>query len=135
MNLFNFFTPKSQTFYLLSSSTLRQALEKFDYYKFTVISLIDSDGKFVSTVSEGDILRYIKNVLHFDLETAESVKLSEIEKYRQYKPLNISSPIEEAFQLSLDQNFIPLIDDRGMYIGILKRKTIIEYLINQNKKN
>ena len=129
MILFDFFTPKNETFYLNSSSTIRQALEKFNYHKFTVISLVDENGKFVSTISEGDILRYINEVLHFDNSKFESVKLSDIEKYRPYQALNINTNIDDVYKLALDQNFIPLIDDRGMYIGILKRKTILEYLL------
>ena len=129
MNLFNFFTPKNETFYLQANSTVRQALEKFDAHKFSVVSLVDEDGKFVGTISQGDILRFIKNVYNFDIGKAESIKISEVEKYRPYKPINVESSIDEAIVLALDQNFVPIIDDRGIYIGILKRKTILEYLL------
>jgi len=129
MNLFNFFTPKDETFYLQSNSTVRQALEKFDAHKFSVVSLVDEDGKFVGTISQGDILRFIKNVFNFDISKAESIKITEIEKYRPYKAINVESSIDEAIVLALDQNFVPIIDDRGIYIGILKRKTILEYLL------
>ena len=132
MNLFNFFTPKDKTFYLLSNSTIRQALEKFDAHKFSVVSLLDDDGRFVGTVSEGDILRFIKNVYNFDISTAENIKISEIEKYRPYSAINVESSIDDAITLALDQNFVPVVDDRGIYIGILKRKTILEYLIAKN---
>ena len=129
MNLFNFFTPKDETFYLQSNSTVRQALEKFDAHKFSVVSLVDEDGKFVGTISQGDILRFIKNVFNFDISKAESIKITEVEKYRPYKAINVESSIDEAIVLALDQNFVPIIDDRGIYIGILKRKTILEYLL------
>lgn len=138
MNLFNFFTPKDETFYLQSNSTVRQALEKFDAHKFSVVSLVDEDGKFVGTISQGDILRFIKNVFNFDISKAESIKITEVEKYRPYKAINVESSIDEAIVLALDQNFVPIIDDRGIYIGILKRKTILEYLlvkkIDKNKE-
>ena len=138
MNLFNFFTPKDETFYLQSNSTVRQALEKFDAHKFSVVSLVDENGKFVGTISQGDILRFIKNVFNFDISKAESIKITEVEKYRPYKAINVESSIDEAIVLALDQNFVPIIDDRGIYIGILKRKTILEYLlvkkIDKNKE-
>lgn len=61
MNIFNFLTPKSETFYLSDQSTIRQALEKFDYHKFSIVPLLDEEGHYVTTLSEGDLLRFIKN--------------------------------------------------------------------------
>lgn len=134
MNIFNFLTPKSTTFFIDSNSTLRQALEKFDVHKFSVVPLIDENGMFVSTVSEGDILRYVKNDCHFDVKVAESVRITEIKKHRPYAALPISTPMEEIFKLSLEQNFVPIVDDRGAYIGIIKRKSIIEHLFSDKMK-
>ena len=132
MNIFKFLTPKNQTQYLQYDATIRQALEKFDYYKFTVVPLIDEEGKFISTLSEGDILRYIKNDCDFNIEEAESKTIDNIEKYRTYHALKIDTPMETIIRLSLEQNFIPIVDDRGIFIGIIKRKAIIDYLYENN---
>lgn len=128
MNIIAYLTPKENTFYLDSKSTIRQALEKYDYHKFTVIPLVDESGKYVATVSEGDILRFIKNHAHFDIKLAENTLLVTIEKYRPFKTLDINCTDQEIIMLSMEQNFIPIIDDRGMYIGIIKRKDVIRYL-------
>lgn len=132
--IFDFLTPKSNTFYLDANSTIRQVVEKFDVHKFSVVPLIDEEGKFVSTISEGDILRFIKNQCHFDIYMAEDVRINTIELYRPYQALSILTPMDEIIKLSLDQNFIPVIDDRGMYIGIIKRKTIITNLLAEEIK-
>lgn len=129
-NIIIFLTPKINTHYISSNSTIRQTIEKFDVHKFSVVPLIDEDGRFVSTVSEGDILRFIKNKCDFDIKIAESEYIKNIEKYRSYKALPISTPLEEVIKMSLEQNFIPVVDDRGVYIGIIKRSTIIEYFFN-----
>lgn len=134
MNIITLLTPKDETFYLDAKSTIRQALEKYDYHKFTVVPLIDKDGHYITTLSEGDILRYIKNNCNFDLELAEEQEIDLIEKYRPYKALDISSSIQEVIKLSFEQNFIPMVDDRGMYIGIIKRKGIIKYFYENFKK-
>ena len=134
MNIITLLTPKDQTFYLDSHATIRQALEKYDYHKFTVVPLIDKEGHYVTTLSEGDILRYIKNNCNFDLEVAESQTVDFIEKYRPYKALDIQSSIKDVIRLLYEQNFIPMIDDRGMYIGIIKRKGIIQFLNDRIKK-
>lgn len=121
-------TPKKITFYLNENSTIRQALEKFDVHKFSVVPLLDDEGKYVGTLSEGDILRFIKNDAHFNIKDAEGVLLKDIEHYRPYKSLKVDALFDEFFVLSLDQNFIPVVDDRGTYIGIIKRKEILKYL-------
>lgn len=131
MNIFTILTPKSQTEFIEYDSTIRQALETFDFHKFTVVPLIDDEGKYVSTLSEGDILRYIKNEANFDIEIAESVKINTIEKYRSYEAITIDSTMDEVLKLAMNQNFVPIIDDRGMYIGIIKRKDIIKCYINE----
>lgn len=129
-NPLEYLIPKASTHYLNQKCTIRQALEKFDFHKFSVVPIIDDDGNYVSSISEGDILRYIKNDTAFNLKKAENVTLQEIEHYRPCKPLNINCTFEELAKLSLEQNFIPLLDDRGKYIGIIKRKSILEYLFN-----
>ncbi len=134
MNILAFLTPKDKTFYLDNESTIRQALEKYDYHKFTVIPLIDETGHYVTTISEGDILRYIKNQAHFDVKVAEDTTLDKIEKYRAYQALDINCSIKDVIELSFSQNFIPMIDDRGMYIGIIKRKDIIQHLYLKMKE-
>lgn len=134
MNLFNYFTPKSETFYISANSTIRQALEKFDTHKFSVVPLIDADGVYVSTVSEGDILRFIKNEANFDVSIAEHTHISDIEKYRPYKACHTGVSAESVIELAMEQNFVPLVDDRGVYIGIIKRKTILQYLRRQAEK-
>ncbi len=135
MNIITLLTPKEDTFYLDSRSTIRQALEKYDYHKFTVVPLIDKEGHYITTLSEGDILRYIKNNSNFDLEIAEAQSIDLVEKYLPYKALDISSPLTDVIKLSFEQNFIPMVDDRGMYIGIIKRKGIIKSFYEDFKKH
>lgn len=133
ISLLSFLTPKFNTFYVDYDATIRQILEKFDVHKFSIVPLINEKGEFVSTISEGDILRFIKNTCNFDINTAQSVRISSVERYRPYKALSINTPMEEVIRLSLEQNFIPIIDDRGIYIGIIKRKTIIDYYFKVEK--
>ena len=76
-------------------------------------------------------LRYIKNEANFDIEIAESVKINTIEKYRSYEAITIDSTMDEVLKLAMNQNFVPIIDDRGMYIGIIKRKDIIKCYISE----
>ena len=61
MNLLQLIVPKSKCQYLLTSTTLRQALEKFKYHRYATVPILDSEGRFFGTLSEGDLLELITN--------------------------------------------------------------------------
>lgn len=131
MTLFDFFTPKSDTYFLTDNLSVRQALEKFDYHKFTVVPLLTQEGEYLTTVSEGDILRYIKNCSQFDIRQAEDVKVADIEKYRPYKACSYMTDLQSILQIAMDQNFVPIVDDANHFIGIVTRKEILSELNKQ----
>lgn len=116
------------TAFLNENSTVRQAIELFDVHKYSVIPLVDNDGHFVGTLSEGDLLCFLKNKVKYDIKATEKVSVKDMERYREYRSLEVNSMWSEFFVLSLDQNFIPVTDDKGIYIGIVKRREIIKFL-------
>lgn len=128
ISIIELLTPKKMTYFIKHDATIRQALEQFDVHKFNVVPIIDEEGRYCGTLSEGDLLRFIKNQESFNLKKAELILVREIDHYRPYKCLKIDADINEVFALSLEQNFIPIVDDRDKYIGIIKRKEIINAL-------
>ena len=127
-SIMSVFTPKKMTSFLNENYTVRQAIELFDVHKYSVIPLVNNDGHYVGTLSEGDLLSFLKNEAHYDIKITEKVFIKDIERYRQYRALSVDSLLSEFFALSLEQNFIPVTDDKGSYIGIIKRKEIIRFL-------
>lgn len=130
MNIFSFMVPKTMTKFLESDATIRQALEKMDFYKFSVVPLLDKYGRYLGTISEGDLLSFIKNDCSFDLKKGEDIQVMNITRYRSYQSLNVNGTFEEMVALSMEQNFIPLVDDRDTFIGIVPRKRILEHLLD-----
>ena len=102
MNIFSFMVPKTMTKFLESDATIRQALEKMDFYKFSVVPLLDKYGRYLGTISEGDLLSFIKNDCSFDLKKGEDIQVMNITRYRS----------------------------RDTFIGIVPRKRILEYLLD-----
>ncbi len=131
MNLLQLIVPKSKCQYLLTSTTLRQALEKFKYHRYATVPILDSEGRFFGTLSEGDLLELITNKDIFNIKEYENITIKDINLHRSYKMLNINCTFDELVNLSLDQSFVPIEDDRGFFIGIIKRKEIIEKLSNK----
>ena len=42
--------------------------------------------------------------------------------------------LKTLIERSLEQNYVPIVDDRGIFIGIVTRKSIIKYLMNHTMK-
>ena len=128
LNVFELLTPKSSVTFILENSTVRQAIEKIIYHKFTVVPVLSANGEYVGTISEGDVLRYLVAKKGMDKAACESVLIKDIEKYRSYAPVKVDASFEEIYEASLIQNFIPIVDDRNVFIGLIRRKEVVSYI-------
>lgn len=128
LNVFELLTPKSSVSFILDNFTVRQAVEKMLFHKFTVIPILNNEGEYVGTISEGDLLRFIVAQDGIDKEECESILIKDIDKYRSYKPVKVDASFDEIYEASLIQNFIPIVDDRNVFIGIIRRKEVVSYI-------
>lgn len=127
MNILRFLTPKAEVEYIDIESTVRQGLEKMKYHGYAAIPVIDSEGHYKGTVTEGDFLWSLYNNSNPDLKRLEKTELKTIIR-RDYQAVKASASIDEILSRAYNQNFVPVVDDRGVFIGIIKRKDIIRYL-------
>lgn len=127
MNILFFITPKSEIAYIYEDDTIRQALEKMEYHKYSAVPLLTRDGRYVGTITEGDLLWGIKNQYDLNLKGAEGIPVTTIKRRMDYRPVTAKSKMEDMIDRALNQNFVPVVDDRGLFIGIITRKDIIKY--------
>ena len=127
MNVAFFLIPKKDLVYLKNSSTMRQALERMEYHRYSAVPLIDNDGKYVGTITEGDFLWKLKNTPGLSFENAEKVRLAEVEQHMQNLPVSINAQMDDLISRAVEQNFVPVVDDQQIFIGIVRRREIIEY--------
>ena len=138
MNILKLLHPKACIEYLYADCTARQTLEKMKHHGYSAVPVIDRDGRYVKTVSEGDFLRFMVERGMYDIRDMENYPLEKIPPKTKMRPVSVSSTVEDLILLSMDQNFIPVIDDRGIFIGIVTRKDILGYCyktIMQNDEN
>lgn len=134
MNILFFLTPKKDVALLYNDHTLRQALEIMEYHRYTAIPMLDRHGKYIGTVTEGDLLWSIKNQNHLNIKESEGIPITSIKRRYDNKPVLVSTTMEELMDKALNQNFVPVIDDQQNFIGIITRKDIMQYfyqLINK----
>ena len=131
MNIAFFLMPKSEVAWIPIGSTVRQALEKMENHKYTAVPLIDADGRYVATLTEGDLLWEIKKRGNLDLKDLEKVPLKDVDRHFQNNAVSIYENIQALLSLALQQNFVPVVDDKGIFIGIVTRKAVIEFFAEE----
>ncbi|MGQ9780019.1 MAG: CBS domain-containing protein [Bacillota bacterium] len=123
-----FLVPKKDVVWLPYNATIRQALEKMERHHYAAIPLLDEEGRYVGTITEGDLLRKMKNTPGLGFTEAEKIRLTEVPRRVQNAPVRIDAEMEDLIPLAVGQNFVPVVDDGGVFIGIIRRRELIEYL-------
>jgi len=127
LNIAFFLLPKKEVVYLPVKCTIRQALEKMEYHRYTAIPLIDDQGKYAGTLTEGDLLWKMKNTPGLTFKDTAKIYLSEVPRRITNNPVRIDAEIEDLLSLAIVQNFVPVVDDNDIFIGIIRRREIMEY--------
>ena len=127
MNILFFLTPKSDVAYISEDDTLRQALEKMEHHKYSAVPIVSKKGRYVGTLTEGDLLWGIKNQFDLNLREAEKVPVTAIRRRCDNLPVKADADMEDLVDKALNQNFVPVLDDQRYFIGIITRKDIIKY--------
>jgi CBS domain-containing protein len=128
MNILFFLTPKCDVAYIEDTDTVRMAMEKMEYHRYSSIPVLTKDGKFFGIVTEGDILYALKNNLKFNLKDAERVQVKDIPLKNHYIPVGVASSMEGLVNRAVNQNFVPVVDDLDHFIGIVRRRELMNYL-------
>ena len=132
MNIAYFLLPKSRIAYLYDDFTFRQGLEKMRNRGYTAIPVITRDGRYVGTVSEGDFLWHIvEQNGKCGMKAQESGLIRDLVRPGWNPPVRVDAPLDALLQSALVQNFIPVVDDRGAFIGIVTRKDILQWAITR----
>ena len=130
--------PKSLVEYILDESTVRQAIEKMRYHRYAAIPVINDEGIYVGTLRNDDVLKYILELGEFSWREAERDKIMDIIDLDYSKPLYHSASMEELIERVKEHNFVPVVDDRGCFIGIILRRDVLDFLFkcyDETRKN
>ena len=131
MNLLFFLTPKQEVRFVYEDFTLRQTLEKWSNQRFATIPVLRRNGEYMGTISEGDILWGIKNLHGLDLDSSEDVPISSFPRRRDYKAVPVTTDMRALLHAAIDQNFVPVVDDRNVFIGMVRRTVILRHFTEQ----
>ncbi len=137
MNIASFLLPKAEVTYLKDNMSLRQGLEKLRRSGFTAVPVIDVEDRYVGTVSEGDflwnILFYNQKPEDVSAKHLETARVRSIIRGDKFRPVCIDTAMETLLEQAKSQNFVPVIDDRNVFIGIIRRSEIIKFFAERGK--
>ena len=130
-NILFFLTPKAMCAYLYDDYTIRQALEKMEQAGFAALPILNKRGEYRGTLTEGDLLWAIKNMCYMDMRQAEARRITEIARRRDHLPVRVTTSMHDLVERATSQNFVPVVDDKDTFIGIVTRGNIIKYCSQQ----
>ena len=126
-NILFFLTPKAMCAYLYDDYTIRQALEKMESAGYAAIPILNHRGEYRGTLTEGDLLWAMKHMCYMDMRQAEARRVMEIARRKDNVPVRVTPSMHELVERASNQNFVPVVDDKDAFIGLITRKAIIRY--------
>lgn len=133
-NILTLITPKANLVYLTDEMTIRQALEKMRVHRYTAIPIVNAkDGTYVGSVGEGDMLYNLVKEESVSVKELENKKITKIIRPAFMPAMKVDMSMEELIDAITIQNFVPIVDDRNILMGIVTRRNLMKYLVDKVK--
>ncbi len=132
MNVAFFLIPKHEVAFVFHHWTMRQVMEKMEYHRYSAVPILDKAGRYLGTVTEGDLLWEMKNTGNLDFQHTNEVNLQDVPLHSSNEAIAVNSEIEAIVNTLLEQNFVPVVDDPGVFIGIIRRREVIQWLSEES---
>ena len=130
-NILFFMTPKAMCAFIYDDYSIRQALEKMESAGYASLPILNKRGEYRGTLTEGDLLWALKNMCYMDIRQAEARRIMEISRRKDNIPVRVNTGMHELVQRASTQNFVPVVDDKDTFIGIVTRSNIMKYCFQQ----
>lgn len=126
MNALFLLTSKANVATLYDDNTLRKGLERMRTHGYTAIPVINRDGDYIGSISEGDFLWHMVDS-ELSTEALENTLIRDIVRKSWMPAVRVDVTMDELFERATNQNYVPVTDDRNKFIGIITRRDIITY--------
>ena len=128
-NVLFFLLPKAMCAFVYDDYTIRQALEKMEAAGYASLPILNRRGEYRGTITEGDLLWALKNICYMDMRQAEARRIAELDRRRDNIPVRVTANMHDLIQRASAQNFVPVVDDKDTFIGLVTRGAIIKYCL------
>ena len=133
MDAKNLLTPKTKVEYLYNDITVGEAIAKMKRRRYALIPVLErNSNRYLYSISSSDLLYKIMQI--GDVKKAEALPLSEVEINRLVIPAPQVKDIESLGDLLSSQNFVPIVDEKGIFLGLVTRRSVFNYLLTEKAK-
>ena len=130
-NILFFLTPKAMCAFIYDDFSVRQALEKMEAAGYAALPILNKRGEYSGTLTEGALLWALKNMCIRDIRLAAARRIMEISRRNDHEPVRVNTNMRELVSRASSQNFVPVVDDKDTFIGIVTRSNIVKFCFQQ----
>ncbi|MCR4561649.1 MAG: CBS domain-containing protein [Bacilli bacterium] len=124
-SFFEVLVPKAEVEFVFQEDTVRQVLERMAIKRYGTVPVIEKDtGKYIRSLSEGDVLFYLRDH-KLDFKELESCSCKDIPSSRNIEAISIYEDIQKLRDMILNSNYVPVVDDRGVFMGLITRRKFL----------
>ena len=134
MNILFLLLPKQEVDYAYNEWTIRQVLEKMRAHNYSMIPILDrKTGEYLRSITDGDILRAILD-MKISFEELMQTPIEKVVSKRSIKAVSIMAEEKDLLNTIVGQNYVPVVDDKGVFIGIVTRKKVLSRFLEPEEK-
>lgn len=128
MNIMFFLTRKSEVTCLYDDMGMKEGLDQLRASGYHALPLLSREGEYIGTVTEGDFLWMMYDCGEMiGRKKTITLQMRDLPRRGDNKPVNADAQMRDLLRQASTQNFVPVIDDRRMFVGIVTRKRIFDY--------
>lgn len=121
MNLAFYITPVADVVWVELDWTVARALQRMREQRYSAVPVLDADGRYVGTLTEGDVLWAL---LDRAIDPA-GARVRDLDRHVENQPVSVVTDLRDVVGRAADQNFVPVVDSRGVLMGIVTRRVIL----------
>ena len=125
MNTAMLLKPKSMVAYIYGDLSAKEGLKEFISGGYTAVPVIDREGMYMGVVSERDFLYRLLDSGSLEAADANGYTVADLVSDTRFEAVTIDADIQTLFNRIIEQNFVPVVDSRGMFSGIVTRKDVL----------
>ncbi|MBP1547955.1 MAG: CBS domain-containing protein [Oscillospiraceae bacterium] len=125
MNTAMLLKPKVMVAYIYGDLLAGEGLKEFIEHGYTAVPVIDREGMYLGVVSERDFLYRVLETGCVDSINTDDLTVADLASCSRFESVTIDADIETLFNRIIEQNFVPVVDSRGMFSGIVTRRDMM----------
>jgi CBS domain-containing protein len=125
-------TPRQDVISLYDDNTLRKGLEIMRSSGYSFMPVTSRDNIYAGVVGVSDFLWYLipedsDEYGNVPVRPIDGGYIRDIMDRTSYPAVSVTASIEELMDRIMEHNFVPVVDGRNSFMGIITRHSVMEY--------